>query len=88
MIEEVKENGMIDRCQSYHTVWEKLFHIELLVLGVLRVSGRAWCFDDIEEKLEMSQEVHCTFPLFILNMVPLTCTRNMWNHYIQVKKLG
>ena len=61
MVEEVKDNEMFDRWKTYDAVVQKPPSIEILLMDVSRVLGRAWCFDNIEEQTARSKEAHCTF---------------------------
>jgi hypothetical protein len=46
------------------------FSIELKLLGVLRILGRGWCFDDVAEGTNMSEEtVRRSFLAFCTNFV-------------------
>jgi hypothetical protein len=53
--------------------------MELLVLGSLRYLGRGWTFDDIEESMAVSQEVHRNFFHVFINFGSTT----LYDRYVQ-----
>jgi len=61
LLEMVKADDRFERWKSCDATGRPSSPIELLVLGVLRVLGRGWTFDDLDEATAVGEETHRQF---------------------------
>jgi hypothetical protein len=61
LVEQIKADNRFNQWCGFKKFKQTTSLIELLVLGSLRYLCRGWTFDDIEENMAISQEVHRTF---------------------------
>ena len=61
LLELVKVHDLFQRWMSCDAVHKKSSPIELMALGALRILGRGWTCDDLEEATGISEETHRQF---------------------------
>ena len=61
LVAEMREDNWFPNVGRCNALGQAGIPLELLVLGALRVLGRGWCFDDVEEASAVSCETHRKF---------------------------